>query len=217
MNTLAHSEPAPTLEEVWRLFRETDRLFKETSQEADRRFKEASQEADRRFKETERALKESFQETERQFRQTDRKLNKLERLFNSQWGKLVECLVEGALIKVFNERGIPIQHTVARAHGVYEGNPWELDIIAKNGHEVIIVEVKTTLRPDDVKNFLTKLKRVKQWMSEYAGNTVYGAMAWITADAGAEKMTQNQGLFCIKAVGDSARIENEADFTPRAY
>ncbi|MCP4696824.1 MAG: hypothetical protein GY862_08235 [Gammaproteobacteria bacterium] len=199
MNTLAHSEPAPTLEEVWRLFRETDRRFKETSQETDRRLKKI-----------ERTLKEPFQET-------DCELSELERLFTSQWGKLVECLEEGALVKAFNERGIPVQYMIGRTHGVYEGNHWELDIIVKSEREVIVVEVKTTLHPDDVKNFLTKLKRVKQWMSEYAGNTVYGGMAWITADAGTEKMTQNQGLFSIKAVGDSARIENEADFTPRAY
>ncbi|MCP4701993.1 MAG: hypothetical protein GY862_34815 [Gammaproteobacteria bacterium] len=191
------------------MFRESDRKSRET----DRRF----QETDRRFQETERIIKESFQETDRKFRKTDRKLNKLERLFTSQWGKLVESLVEGALAKVFNERGIPVQHTVSRAHGVYEGDPWELDIIAKNGHEVIVVEVKTTLRPDDVKDFLTKLKRVKQWMTEYSGNTLYGAVAWITADAGAEQMAQNKGLFVIKAVGDSARIENETNFTPRVY
>ncbi|MCP4701433.1 MAG: hypothetical protein GY862_31945 [Gammaproteobacteria bacterium] len=209
MTALVSTELAPTLEEVWRLFKETDRRFKET----DLTLKESFQETERRFQETDR----QFQETDRQFRQTDRKLNKLDRLFTSQWGKLVESLVEGALVNVFNERGIPVQHTVCRAHGVYKGDPWELDIIAKNGHEVIVVEVKTTLRPDDVKKFLKKLKRVKRWMSEYADNTLYGAVAWITADAGAEQMAQNKGLFSIKAVGDSARIENIEDFTPRVY
>ncbi len=67
--------------------------------------------------------------------------------------------MECALIKVFNERGILSSIRTPRAHGIYEGNPWELDIIAKNGYEIIVVEVKITLRLDDVKNFLTKLKR----------------------------------------------------------
>ncbi|MCP4697878.1 MAG: hypothetical protein GY862_13655 [Gammaproteobacteria bacterium] len=125
--------------------------------------------------------------------------------------------MEGTLINVFNERGIPVQHTVSRTCGVYEGDPWELDIVAKKRHEVIVVEVKTTLRPDDVKNFLKKLKRARRWMSEYADNTLYGAVAWITADTGAEQMAQNKGLFSIKAVGGSARIENIENidnFTP---
>ncbi|MBN3034662.1 MAG: hypothetical protein JW861_03695 [Bacteroidales bacterium] len=40
------------------------------------------------FQETDRILTEKFQET-------DKKLNKLEQLFTSPWGKLVESLVEG--------------------------------------------------------------------------------------------------------------------------
>ncbi len=184
MSTLSHSEPAPTLEEVWRLFKETDR---------------------------------KFQETDRKFQETDIKLNKLEKLFTSQWGKLVESLVEGALIKIFNQRGIPVQHTYTRAKGNHQGRSWEVDIVAKNGEAVIIVEVKTTLRPDDVKRFIDKLPHIKTWMREYAGNIVYGAMAYLNAEAGAEKMAQNKGLFVIKATGDSAYLENPADFVARIY
>ncbi len=133
MSTISHSEPAPTLEEVWRLFRENAEQQKETA---------------------------------RQMKETDIKLNKLEKLFTSQWGKLVESLVEGALIKIFNQRGIPVQHTYTRAKGNHQGRSWEVDIVAKNGDAVIIVEVKTTLRPDDVKNFIDKLPHIKTWMRE---------------------------------------------------
>jgi len=92
-----------------------------------------------------------------------------------------------------------------------------VDIVAKNGEVVIVVEVKTTLRPDDVKNFIDKLPHIKTWMQEYADNTVYGAMAYLSAEAGAEKMAQNKGLFVIKATGDSAYLENPADFVARTY
>ncbi len=198
MGTNNHSEPAPTLEEVWRLFKETDRKFQET---------------DRQMQETDRRM----QETDRQLKETDLKLNKLEKLFTSQWGKLIESLVEGTLVKIFNERGFPVGHTFSRAKGSYQGNPWEVDIIVKNGDAVIIVEVKTTLRPDDVKDFLDKLPHIKHWIREYSDNKVYGAMAYLNADAGAEKMAQNKGLFVIKATGDSAYLENPADFVARAY
>lgn len=202
-----------TLEDVWALFKETDRIIKENAQAAEKRFqeteqllKEISQEADRRSIEADKRSKE-----------TDRKLNKLEYLFTSQWGKLVESLVRGALVKLFNERGIPVQHTLQRARGTHQGNPWEVDIIVKNGHEVIIVEVKTTLRPDDVKDFLKKLPHIKTWLKEYADNTLYGAMAYLSADAGSEQMAQQRGLFVIKATGDSALIENPLDFIPTIY
>ncbi len=184
-----------TLEEVWALFKETDR----------------------KFQETDRLLKEISKESEKRAKESENRINKLEALFTSQWGKLVESLVEGALVNIFNERGIPVQQTSQRAKGIYQGNQWELDIIVKNGDVVIIVEVKTTLRPSDVKHFLKKLPQVKSWLKEYANNTIYGAMAYLSADAGAEIMAQNKGLFTIKATGDSARLENPHDFKPHNY
>lgn len=195
-----------TLEDVWALFKETDRIIKENAQAAEKRFQE-----------TEQLLKELSQQADKRSQETDRKLNKLEHLFTSQWGKLVESLVRGALVKLFNERKIPVQHTLQRARGTHQGNPWEVDIIVKNGHEVIIVEVKTTLRPDDVKDFLKKLPHIKTWLKEYADNTLYGAMAYLSADAGAEQFAKSCGLFVIKATGDSATIENPLDFIPKIY
>jgi len=52
------------------------------------------------FRETDR----KFQETDRKFQETDRKINALERLFTSQWGKLMESLVEGDLVNILNAR-----------------------------------------------------------------------------------------------------------------
>ena len=46
--TTPHS-PAPTLDDVWRAFIETDRLLKESAQETDRLLKESAQETDRRI------------------------------------------------------------------------------------------------------------------------------------------------------------------------
>ena len=68
------------------------------------------QETDKKFKETDKLLTEKFQDT-------DKKLNKLEQLFTSQWGKLVESLVEGDVLKILNERGIEVKDTLRRRTG----------------------------------------------------------------------------------------------------
>jgi Holliday junction resolvase len=163
-------------------------------------------------KETERLIQE-------QSRATDRKLNKLEALFTSQWGKLVESLISGRhLVRLLNERNIPIVRTSRRVDGTLpDGGNYEFDIIAHNGDSIVVVEVKTTLRPDDVKDFIEKLSHIRSWIPEYADKHVHGAMAWLTADAGAEKMVVNRGLFSIRATGDSAFIQNEPTFTPRVW
>ena len=119
------------------------------------------QETDKRFQETDRILTEKFQETDKRFQETDKKLNKLERLFTSQWGKLVESLVEGDVIPILNLRGIEVTDTLRRRSGRRDGIDYEFDIIAINGSEIVIIEVKTTLRPEDVRDFVKKLKQAK--------------------------------------------------------
>jgi hypothetical protein len=49
----------------------------------------------------------------------------------------------------------------------------------------VIVKVKTTLRPEDIRDFIKKLKMTKIWMPEYSDKRVYGAVAFLTEDTGA--------------------------------
>jgi len=168
------------------------------------------QETDKKFQETDRLLSEKFKET-------DKKLNKLERLFTSQWGKLVESLVEGDVITILNQRGIDVTDTIKRRSGRRDGVDYEFDIIAINGTEIVIVEVKTTLRPEDIRDFVDKLKQAKKWMPEYSEKKVYGAVAFISEDAGTAAMAEKNGLFVIRATGDSASIVNAETFTPKIW
>ena len=46
---------------------------------------------------------------------------------------------------------------------------WEFDIIAVNGAEVVVVEVKTTLKVRDVDHFLQTLRHFHRLMPEYGG------------------------------------------------
>ncbi|KJV08102.1 hypothetical protein [Methylocucumis oryzae] len=209
-----------TRDEVWELFREVARSSAENSLQLAENSLQLK-ETDRLIKELRESQKETdrqFKETDRKFKETDRKINELNDLFTSQWGRLMESLVEGDLVKILNQRGIAISDTSTRLKGKRaDGGNFEFDILAHNGHEVVVIEVKTTLRPDDVKKFLHKLGQMKQWLPRYANNTLYGGVAWLTAVAGAEDMAVNQGLFSIRATGNSASIVNTQDFRPKAW
>jgi hypothetical protein len=158
-----------------------------------------------------------FQETDKQFKETDRKIRELDRLFTSQWGKLVESLVEGDLIKLLKEREIQVESIIPRRRGNKAGHNYEFDLIAINGNEMVIVEVKTTLRPQDVDDFHEKLWKAKSFMPEYKDWIIYGAVAFITADSSSDRMAQNMGFFVIKATGSSSSIVNESGFKPKAF
>ncbi len=158
-----------------------------------------------------------FKETDKKFKETDKKIRDLSSLFTSQWGKLVESLVEGDLVKLLNSHGIEVERTLQRVKGRPKGQNFEYDIIAINSTEMVIVEVKTTLRPQDVEDFHVKLWKAKQYMPEYKNMIVYGGMAFITAESSSDRMAEKLGFFVIRATGSSSAIINGKDFTPKAF
>lgn len=202
-----------TYQQILSLFKETDRKIQET----DRILTEKFQETDRKIQETDRILTEKFQETDRKFQETDRKLRQLENLFVGQWGKLVEALVEGKLVQLFNERGILIQRTAQRETSYYNNQEIEIDIVGRNGDSMVAVEVKTTLQVRDVNEFIEKLQMIPKAFPEYRGKKIYGAMAFIHSNENARRYAYKKGLFVIKAVGGSAIILNDKKFRPKNY
>ena len=186
------STAQPTFDDVWRMFQELG---------------EQSRETDRKFQETDRLFKAQAEETKR-----------LQELFESQWGRLMESLVEGDLVNILKCRGIAVLDTSTRLKGkTSAGGNYEFDILAHNGDELVVTEVKTTLRPKDVEHFIGRLDKFKVWLPRYANNRIYGAVAYLTADAAADTMAEKRGLFVIRATGDSASIINAKDFLPRGW
>jgi hypothetical protein len=196
-----YQKPA-SFESVWQLLQETDRILSEKFQETDLKF----QETDLKFK-----------ETDKKFQETDKTMKELQNLFTSHWGKLMEYLVKGDLVRLLQERNIPVQRTTQRVSGNYQGTSYEFDIIAINGEEVVIVEVKTTLRPSDIIHFMGKLAKARTWLHEYRDKTIYGAIAFLQADSDCDKMALKKGLFVIRATGSSASIINPPGFKPKVF
>ena len=202
MSEATQRQPA-TPEEVWAILREVSASQRET----DRRM----QETDRQMQETDRRM----QVTDRQMKETDQKLRRLEDLFNGQWGKLMEALVEGDLVELLSQRGIEVDHTVCNLKSRNGAPRREIDIIAANGDEVVAVEVKTTLKVRQVTDFIETLKVFpEEAPSVYRGKRTYGAVAYLKADEAADVYAERQGLYVIRATGSSASITNQEDFKP---
>ena len=208
MENQPHQETA-TPEEIWSILRATSDKSARETEELKQLIKENEKLVEKLIRET--------GETGKQMKETDRRLRKLDELFNSQWGKLVESLVEGDLVALLQARGIAVQTTHPRVSGRGNGEHYEFDILAVNGDEVVVVEIKTTLRAGDVKRFLSKLAKFTGWLPEYKGRKILGAVAYLKADHTVVVHAERQGLFVIRATGNSASIINEAGFQPRVF
>ncbi len=171
----------------------------------------------RRQKEGERAARQQMEEIRAEGRETDRRLKKAEDMFTSQWGRLMESLVRGDLVPLLQQRGIAVEMTTQRVAASRNGEHFEVDILAANGTEAVAVEVKTTLRPRDVKRFEAKLARFGEWLPAYSGHRLYGAVAYLEADESVVRRAERRGLFVIRATGSSASIVNQPGFEPRLF
>ena len=200
-------------------FDEIREIQKENSQQI-RELRASQKDTDQQIKE----LRASQKETSQQIAKTERMIQKIGGRFNARWGQLVESLVEGKLSRILRERGIQVIQThpnVKREVTNEKGHiieRKEFDIIAVNGKEVVLVEVKTVLTRKEVGIFLDRyLKDFKRYFPEYKDKVLYGAVAFLRSEEEADTVSEEKGLFVIKATGDSAHIINKEGFKPKAF
>ena len=183
-----------TIEDIYKLFEKTNEKFEQSRQEYDRRAAEAKAEADRRAAEADRRLAK----LEKTVANTSRAVDSL----TTRWGRFVEELVEPAVIGLFRGKGIDVKETYSRARVKRQGIAMEIDILAVDETEVVLVECKSRLSKDDVNEFLEKLSRFKEAFPHYKNYQAYGAVAAIEIDEGVDRYAYKQGLFVIKPSGE---------------
>jgi hypothetical protein len=223
----AQQETERRFQETERRFQETERRFQETDhqfQEMRRFLRDQSQEAERRFQETERLMREQSQETDRKIQETVAENRRINRQLNQQigdlggkWGLFVENLVAPACETIFLEWGIPVHRVSQRVRQRQNGDSMEIDVLVLNQDHVLAVEVKSTLSVDDVKDFSEKLSCFREFFPEYEQRQLYGAVAGIGIDAGADRYAYRQGLFVLAQSGETMAILNDRQFQPRNW
>ncbi|HLC14878.1 MAG TPA: DUF3782 domain-containing protein [Thermodesulfovibrionia bacterium] len=177
------------IQEIWKLFRETDA----------------------KFKETERMIQESRKEAKE-------RANSLENLFTGQWGKLIEALVKPGVLKLFKSRGIQVNQAHPNVESLRNGGKMEVDLLLTNDEEVIVIEVKTTLKVEHGLDHLERLNQFFLFFPRYKGCRVYGAVAGLKIEEESDRFAYRQGLFVLKVgTEDMIEIANDEKFRPKDF
>jgi len=186
-------------------FQETERLLTAQAQETDRRF----QETDRRFQETDRR----FQETDRLIRVVNKQIGDL----GGKWGRFVENMVAPACETLFIKRGIPVHQVSQRVKRKLNGETLEIDVMVTNENHILVVEVKSSLGVEDVKALVNDLNNFHRFFPDDIHKHIYGAIAGIEIEDGADKYAYRQGLFVLAQAGESVAVLNGDNFTPKTW
>ena len=205
-----------TADDVWRLLAELVEAQKETER--------CFQETERRFQETERVLKEQSLETERilkeQSLKTDRQITRVSQEIGNlggKWGRFVENIVAPACETLFLNRDIPVHQVSQRVRKRLDGKTLEIDVLVTNENHVLVVEVKSSLSVDDVKELIKNITEFRQFFPEYNQKQLYGAVAGIEIEEGADKYAYRQGLFVLAQRGENVAILNDTEFQPKTW
>jgi len=208
-----------TLEEVWALFKETDRILKENARAAEQRFQEIVLQMKENAKETERLMKESSAKFDRQLAESEKSLRTQIGDVTRRLGEFVEGMIKPSAVRLFRERGIEV-HKVTQK--VEADNPhlnlaMEIDLLVINGDSCVLIEVKSNLGLDDVNEHLKRMEKFKPLFPEYADKKAFGAVAGMVIADNVAKYAYKKGFFVIGQQGDSAVILNDQKFQPTAW
>ncbi|MBF0180383.1 MAG: DUF3782 domain-containing protein [Magnetococcales bacterium] len=183
-----------TIDDVWSLFRETDRMIQE--------------------------LARRQEETDRQMRVTDRQIKDIGRQIGNlggRWGEFVEGFIAPACETLFAERGIPVHRvsTRVKARSLDGTHHMEIDLLVDNTDSIVFGEVKSRLTMEDVRHHLERMVAFKRDYLTNPAIRVMGVVAGINVDDRALALAIREGLFVLVQSGENVKFANEPDFSPR--
>jgi hypothetical protein len=196
------SQHPVTIDDIFELFRESERQRKEQQREFEQYLQEYRKTSEQEMAELKKIVA-----------QTNKQVGGI----TSRGGEFVENLVRPAAVRMFREKGIEVHFTALRVEAQDENGSIEIDVLAENTNEVVAIEVKSHLEVRDVKRFLITLDRFKQALPKYQSYKLYGAIAGIKVDERADEYATQEGLFLIKPSGNTVAIANGQDFVAKTW
>ena len=203
-----------TYESVLELIQKSAQGFIDSLEKQGAEFDRRMQEAERERKERESEFAKLRQETDRliqenakQIKETNLKVGKLD----SSIGRLVENMVSGDnIIAQFQALDYEIgdySRNKKFGHDLPDDMQGELDLFLENGDLAILIEAKTTLRTDDVTEFIEKLGTFRR-VADRKGDTrqFIGALAAASIRGDAQKFAHKKGIYVIVQSGDAVEI-----------
>jgi len=224
---ITHTQPAPSFEDVWRMFQETDRQMKETDrrmQETDRRMQETERQMKERAAENERQMKERAAENERQMKEraaeNDLMLKNLSKRLGdigNRLGEFVEHMVSPAVVRLFQARGIVVHEVHPGVEAKRGGEAIEIDLLVVNDGTLVAVECKSKLTQEYVDQHLNRMEKLKRLLPLYKNHQALGAVAAMVMSDAVRDYALAHGLYVLRQSGDSIEISNPEGFTAAVW
>jgi len=191
---------APSFETVWAVLQEVAERQKET----DRIVKENAE----RQKETDRQMRETalqMKETDRQIKDFNKRFGE----FTNRFGEVVEYMIAPNLQEKFRELNLNFPR--ANPNPVvsdYDNDIFlEIDVMLENGDKAMLVEVKTKLTTEHVKDHVKRLEKMRIYADLHGDKRAFlGAVAGVVMTNNVKRYALGQGFYVIEPSGETFNI-----------
>jgi hypothetical protein len=150
-----------------------------------------------------------------------KKVNKQVGNLTDGWGKFVLGLSEPSVIASLKEIGFELLATASPYRYRKNGNEYEIDIFCKgrdNGKPIVIVmEAKSSINQQKLKEFIEKLKEFRQFFPEYEKSKLIAGIAGIRLASGVKAHAEKEGLYLFTVKEDLMKNINSQGFKPKIW
>ena len=214
-------------DEVMELFRQTDRKMAESHARFKEELEAHAKEAAARAAELTTQLQESAKEAAARAAEADKRFEEtkavVERVskdigrLGNRLGEWVESMVEPSAVRILQSRGIEVHEVMSRARAKRNGEAIEVDLLAVNDNQAVVIECKSQLETEDVTKLLGDMEKFKRLFPRYAEARVMGALACMTVKEAVAQRAIDAGFFLITPNGNNVDIANDASFKARIW
>jgi hypothetical protein len=155
-------------------------------------------------------LRESQKDTDRIVKETSKQMGML----NNRFGEIVEYMVAPNLKDKFKEMGLKFyQASLDVVFSDDDDNAlFEVDVLLQNGDKAMLVEVKTKLTTEDVKEHIERLENMRAYADLHGDKRAFlGAVAGVVMTTNAKKYALKQGFYVIEPSGETFNIISPKD------
>jgi chromosome segregation ATPase len=191
-------------------FKESSLRMENSHKELEKSLNESHQNTVKELREshlqTAKELRESHLQTEKELKESKKHLDKAMGDLGRKLGSIVEHIMVPDLPKKFKALGYSIDR-IATYKYTKEGVYAQIDALLENGKLAIAVEVKTTLRQEDIDKHLLRMDKVRQHADKNGDTRQFlCAMAATVTDKSIKTYALNQGLFIIEPSGENIKV-----------
>jgi len=212
--------------------KELSREARKRSQEADER----SQEADERSRMADERIEEVSREAKRWSQEADKRIekarldaaaeaNRLRGDLSNRLGTLAEDMVVPSVPTILQQiagcKESEIDLVAARmkrSHITQPGLNQEIDVFATTKKLALIVEVRSKLHPEYIKEVIEKLSKVRDYFGRDIGErSIVCAVATLYPDPSVVRHAEGYGLIVLGLGRDLMEIKNSKNFKPKFF